>query len=156
MFLFHSILIILESFLRRNRQMTNTNSVVLSGRACQNAKVTTISDKCKKYAFALAVNESYKKGEEWVEETNFFDIEAIAHLIARAAPIGHNKSRDAGHRIQRADLSAVRSIAQTTPGFFRHWPLLLCSYFVHYIKRKRNCQIFRPSRDKTPLLSSAA
>lgn len=57
--------------------MTNTNSVVISGRACQNAKVTTISDKCTKYAFSIACNRSYKKGDEWVEETNFFDVEAI-------------------------------------------------------------------------------
>lgn len=61
--------------------MTNSNVVVLSGRACQNAKVTTISDKCTKYSFSLAVNESYKKGEEWVEETSFFDIEAINRKI---------------------------------------------------------------------------
>lgn len=61
--------------------MTNTNLVVLSGRATKNAEVKTISDKCTKYSFSLAVNESYKKGEEWVEETNFFDIEAINRKI---------------------------------------------------------------------------
>lgn len=61
--------------------MQNTNSVVLSGRATKNAEVKTISDKCTKYSFSLAVNESYKKGEEWVEETSFFDIEAINRKI---------------------------------------------------------------------------
>lgn len=61
--------------------MHNTNSVVLSGRATKNAEVKTISDKCTKYSFSLAVNESYKKGEEWVEETSFFDIEAINRKI---------------------------------------------------------------------------
>lgn len=50
-----------------------TNHIELTGFTGKDIKVVTA--KTKKYArISLAVNNSYKSGEEWVKQTNWFNI----------------------------------------------------------------------------------
>jgi len=54
--------------------MTDTNIVVLIGRLTRDAELKYTSQGQAVSKFSIAVNRSKRKGDEWVDEVNFFDI----------------------------------------------------------------------------------
>ena len=60
--------------------MTDTNIVILTGRATRDAECKYTSGGTAVASFGLAVNRSWKKGDEWQEEVAFVDVTAWAKL----------------------------------------------------------------------------
>lgn len=54
--------------------MTDINNVTLIGRATRDAELKYTTAGTAVLNFSLAVNESRKQGDQWVEEVNFFDV----------------------------------------------------------------------------------
>ena len=54
--------------------MTDINQVILIGRLTRDAELKYTSGGAAISKFAIAVNKKRKKGDEWVEEANFFNI----------------------------------------------------------------------------------
>lgn len=54
--------------------MTEINSVTLLGRLTRDCEVKTFNNGGNVINFDIAVNRSVKKGDEWVDEANFFAI----------------------------------------------------------------------------------
>lgn len=54
--------------------MTDINSVILVGRTTRDAELRYTANGTGILNFSIAVNESRKNGEQWVEEASFFDI----------------------------------------------------------------------------------
>ena len=54
--------------------MTDINNVTLVGRLTKDADIRYTTGGTAVLNFALAVNESRKQGEKWIEEASFFDV----------------------------------------------------------------------------------
>ena len=54
--------------------MTDINNATLVGRLTKDADIRYTAGGTAVLNFSIAVNESRKQGEQWVEEVNFFDI----------------------------------------------------------------------------------
>ena len=54
--------------------MTDINSVTLVGRLTKDADIRYTTSGTAVLNFSVAVNESRKQGEQWVEEASFFDV----------------------------------------------------------------------------------
>ena len=54
--------------------MTDINNVTLVGRLTKDADIRYTTGGTAVLNFSIAVNESRKSGEQWVEEVNFFDV----------------------------------------------------------------------------------
>lgn len=54
--------------------MTDINNVTLVGRLTKDADIRYTTSGTAVLNFALAVNESRKQGEKWIEEASFFDV----------------------------------------------------------------------------------
>lgn len=54
--------------------MQGINKVFLTGNLCKDLEVKHITDSFIIGTTSIAVNKSVKKGEEWTEETSFFDL----------------------------------------------------------------------------------
>lgn len=52
----------------------NTNVCILVGHLTRDMEVKYLNNGTPVGAFSLAVNDRYKKGEEWVDEVSFFDV----------------------------------------------------------------------------------
>ena len=72
--------------------MTDTNIVILTGRATRDAECKYTSGGTAVASFGLAVNRSWKKGDEWQEEVAFVDVTAWAKL---AEQVGANVKKGA-------------------------------------------------------------
>jgi len=59
------------------------NKVFLIGRLTRDPEIRFLPSGTQVTAFSIAVNRSYKVGEEWREETYYFDIEAFGNLAER-------------------------------------------------------------------------
>lgn len=54
--------------------MTDVNNVTIIGRLTRDCEVSYISNGTAKGLVSLAVGRSRKQGEEWVDDTSFFDV----------------------------------------------------------------------------------
>ena len=54
--------------------MTDINNVTLVGRLTKDADIRYTTSGASVLNFSVAVNESRKQGEKWVEEASFFDV----------------------------------------------------------------------------------
>lgn len=54
--------------------MTDVNSITLVGRLTKDADIRYTTGGTAVLNFSIAVNESRKSGEQWVEEVSFFDV----------------------------------------------------------------------------------
>lgn len=71
--------------------MAQLNNVQLLGNIASAPELTKIGEaKTPKVAFSLAVNRSIKRGEEYVEEVSYFDVEAFG---SRAETISKHFSK---------------------------------------------------------------
>ena len=71
-------------------KMPNLNQLTVSGRLTQDPDVTSMASGQDRAYFRIAVNRSYRVGEEWKEETSFFSVVAWGHAATRA---GENLSK---------------------------------------------------------------
>lgn len=60
--------------------MTDINNVILVGRLTKDADIRYTTGGTAVLNFSVAVNESRKQGEQWVEEVNFFDITLFGRM----------------------------------------------------------------------------
>lgn len=54
--------------------MRSINTVVLTGNLCKDLEIKYITDSFVIGLSSIAVNKAVKKGDDWTEETSFFDI----------------------------------------------------------------------------------
>lgn len=66
------------------------NKVLLIGRLTRDPEIRFLPSGSQVTSFSIAVNRSYKSGDEWKEETYFFDIETFGTLAER---LGRQLSR---------------------------------------------------------------
>lgn len=55
--------------------MTDINSVTIVGRLTRDAELKYTANGTAQSGFSIAVNRSVKKGEQWVEEVSFFNLD---------------------------------------------------------------------------------
>ena len=60
--------------------MTDINNVTLVGRLTKDADIRYTTGGTAVLNFALAVNESRKQGEQWIEEVSFFDVTLFGRM----------------------------------------------------------------------------
>ena len=60
--------------------MTDINNVTLVGRLTKDADIRYTTGGTAVLNFSVAVNESRKQGEQWVEEVNFFDVTLFGRM----------------------------------------------------------------------------
>jgi single-stranded DNA-binding protein len=60
--------------------MTDINNVTLVGRLTKDADIRYTTSGTAVLNFSLAVNESRKQGEQWVEEVSFFDVTLFGRM----------------------------------------------------------------------------
>lgn len=60
--------------------MSDINNVTLIGRATRDAELKYTAAGTAVLNFSVAVNESRKQGDQWVEEVNFFDITLFGRM----------------------------------------------------------------------------
>lgn len=60
--------------------MTDINNVTLVGRLTKDADIRYTTSGTAVLNFSVAVNESRKQGEQWVEEVNFFDVTLFGRM----------------------------------------------------------------------------
>jgi single-strand DNA-binding protein len=58
--------------------MQDLNQIIIEGRATRDPELTYTSGGTALAKFGIASNRSYKKGDEWQEETTFVDVAAWA------------------------------------------------------------------------------
>ena len=75
--------------------MIDINNVTLVGRLTKDADIRYTTGGTAVLNFALAVNESRKNGEQWVEEASFFDValfgkmaESLKQYLAKGKQVG--------------------------------------------------------------------
>ena len=60
--------------------MTDINNVTLVGRLTKDADIRYTTSGTAVLNFSVAVNESRKQGEQWVEEVSFFDVTLFGRM----------------------------------------------------------------------------
>ena len=60
--------------------MTDINNVTLVGRLTKDADIRYTTSGTAVLNFSVAVNESRKQGEQWVEEVSFFDVTLFGRI----------------------------------------------------------------------------
>lgn len=60
--------------------MTDINNVTLVGRLTKDADIRYTTSGTAVLNFSVAVNESRKQGDQWVEEVNFFDVTLFGRM----------------------------------------------------------------------------
>jgi single-strand DNA-binding protein len=75
--------------------MADINNVVLVGRLTRNAELKYTPGGMAVSKISLAINRKYKKGDEWVDEVNFFDVtiwgktaESLQQYLLKGKQIG--------------------------------------------------------------------
>lgn len=75
--------------------MNDINSCILVGRLTRDGELTYTQNGKAKLAFSLAVNRSIKQGDQWTDETAFFDVtcwgimaEGLKQRIGRGSLVG--------------------------------------------------------------------
>ena len=75
--------------------MTDINSVILVGRTTRDAELRYTENGTGILNFSIAVNESRKNGEQWIEEASFFDVtlfgkmaESLKQYLAKGKQVG--------------------------------------------------------------------
>jgi single-strand DNA-binding protein len=75
--------------------VTSINRVVLVGRLTRDMELKTTPNGTAVGKFSIAVNTSYKSGEEWKEEAHFFNVvlwgkraEALAKYLTKGMEVG--------------------------------------------------------------------
>jgi single-strand DNA-binding protein len=75
--------------------MTSINRVVMVGRLTRDMELKTTPNGTSVGKFSIAVNTSYKSGEEWKEEAHFFNVvlwgkraEALAKYLTKGMEVG--------------------------------------------------------------------
>jgi single-strand DNA-binding protein len=69
---------------RKKEVKIMVNRVILEGRLVKDPEVKVLANGTQIAVFSIAVNRKYKnKSGEWIEETNFFDIETYGKLAER-------------------------------------------------------------------------
>lgn len=57
--------------------MGDVNSVILEGNLCRDVETKTTGSGLLIASFSLAYNDSYKKGDEYIKQSHFFDVVAF-------------------------------------------------------------------------------
>lgn len=60
--------------------MPNINTVAVSGNLTRDPEMRVFESGSKKASLGIAYNRARKSGDDWIEETSFFDIEAFGYL----------------------------------------------------------------------------
>ena len=75
--------------------MNDINSCILVGRLTRDGELTYTQNGKAKLAFSLAVNRSIKQGEQWADDTAFFDVtcwgvmaEGLKQRIGKGSQVG--------------------------------------------------------------------
>lgn len=75
--------------------MNDINSCILIGRLTRDGELTYTQNGKAKLAFSLAVNRSIKQGDQWADDTAFFDVtcwgimaEGLKQRIGRGSLVG--------------------------------------------------------------------
>lgn len=63
------------------------NSIMLSGRATRDAEIKTLANGTLNAKISMAFDRSYKKGNEWVNETSYIDVIAWSKLAENSGVI---------------------------------------------------------------------
>ena len=64
-------------------RLPRTNTIIIAGRLTRECEFKTTASNVSILMFSIAVSESYKKGNEWIDESSFFDCKAFGDLANR-------------------------------------------------------------------------
>ena len=63
------------------------NSVIIEGNLCRDVEMKYSNSGTAIADLSIAYNDNYKKGEEWVEQSYFFDVSAFRDTATACAPL---------------------------------------------------------------------